>query len=87
MKYNRKPASCFAMQFTGENTDEVLAFLNEHTEGEWSIYETQDYYIQLSNPFWARGKVLFKDSWVVIHSKSKVQMMSNSDFKRDWEQG
>jgi len=75
------------MQFNGENTDKVLDFLNEHTEGTWSIYDTQDYYIQLSNPFWARGKVLFKDSWVVIHSESRVEMMDNLKFKRDWEQG
>jgi len=83
--YNRKPASCLAMQYTGDNTDEVVAFINEHTEGAWSIYENQGYYIQLSNPLWSKEKLLIKGNWVVIHSESKVQMMSHCDFVRDWE--
>jgi hypothetical protein len=86
--YNRKPASCLAMKFTGDNTDEVLDFLNEHTEGTWNIQSPDgitDYYTVIENPLWAKAKVLFKGNWTVIYSESKVQMMSDCNFRRDWE--
>ena len=83
--YNRKQATCLAMKFTGDNTDKVLEFLNEHTEGTWSIEEVNDYYTTIENPLWSKAKFLIKSNWVVIYSESKVQMMSDCNFRRDWE--
>lgn len=89
MIYNRKPASCLAMQFTGDNTTEMLDFLNKHTEGVWNIQSpdgVNDYYTAaIENPLWSKAKFLIKSSWVVIHSESRVEMMSDSNFKSHWE--
>ena len=86
--YSRKQATCFAMQFTGENLEEILAFMNEHTEGDWNVESPdgeQEMFTIVENPLWAKAKVLFKGNWVVIHSQSKIQMMNNQNFLKEWE--
>ena len=86
--YNRKQATCLAMQFTGENLEEILAFMTEHTEGDWNVESPdgeQEMYTIVENPLWAKSRVLFKGNWVVIHSQSKIQMMNNENFLKEWE--
>ena len=86
--YNRKQATCLAMQFTGENLEEILAFMNEHTDGDWNVQSPdgeQEAFTIVENPLWAKSRVLFKGNWVVIHSESKIQMMNNQNFLKEWE--
>ena len=86
--YNRKQATCLAMQFTGENLEEILAFMTEHTDGDWNVQSPdgeQEAFTIVENPLWARSKILFNSCWVVIFSSSKMKIMREEIFKREWE--
>lgn len=84
--YTRIENTCLAKQYNGENLEEIITFMNENTQGEWSAtrwYDTVSY--GLSNPLWDKTKFLTKDSWVVIHSETKAQTMIDSQFRKVWE--
>jgi len=86
--YNRKQTTCLAMQFTGDNIEEILAFMTEHTDGDWNVQSPdgeQVMYTIVENPLWDKFKLLIKGNWVVIHSESKIQMMENQNFLKEWE--
>jgi len=84
--YTRIANTCLAKQYDGENLEEIIAFMNENTQGEWSCkrwYDTQSY--GLSNPLCDKSKFLTKGSWIVVHSETKIQTMTDTQFHKIWE--
>lgn len=78
MKYQTKPQPIEAIQFTGENFVEVMAWLKEQSITKWSIGP-----LGMTVQAGADPVLLNEGDWVIFHNRAIV--MTDDGFKKAYE--
>jgi hypothetical protein len=83
MKYTVKPKTVDAIQWTGKNTEQAVAFLKEHGFPETRLERRPDTPLCVRVP---RGELtVFKDQYIVIHSDGIITSVSEDYFEETYE--
>lgn len=78
MKYRRKPTEVEAIQYTGKNFDEVLAF----TDGQ-AIQKPRSRDVVLVTDDW--NVTLYAGNWIVKQEDCLIEVCYEDDFKERFE--